>query len=49
MFQHCSSPYCKKIHHKATDEEAKHMIDILDKAINNPEQVQAVSLGEKGK
>ena len=48
MFQRCSSPYCKKTHRKATYEEAKHMFNVLDKSIKNPDQVQAVSAGEKG-
>ena len=30
-------------------EKEKHMAEILGKAINNPYQVQAVSVGEKGK
>ena len=47
MFQQCSSPYCNKTHREATDEEAKHMVNILDKVIKNPDQVQAVSVGEK--
>ena len=49
MLQRCTIPNCKKIHHKATYEEAYHMIDILDKAIKNLDQVQAVSEGDKGK
>ena len=49
MFQRCSSPYCKKTHRKATDEESKHMINVLDKSIKNPEQVQVVSAGDKRK
>ena len=47
MFQSCSRPYCKKTYHKATYEEAKHMFNIMDKTIKNPDQVQAVSAGEK--
>ena len=31
MFHLCSSPYFKKTHCKSTDEEAKHMVNILDK------------------
>ena len=49
MFQRCSSPYYKETHCKATEEESKHMCNILDKEINNPDQVQAVSAGEKSK
>ena len=49
MFQICSSPYYKKSHRKATAKEAQHMVNILDKAIKNPNQVQAVSAGEKSK
>ena len=45
MFQQCSRPYFKKTHRKATDEESKHMFNIMDKAIKNPDQVQAVSSG----
>ena len=44
-----SSPYCKNTNLKATYEEAKHMINILEKAINNSDQVQGVSVGEKRK
>ena len=49
MFKRWSIPYCKDIHCKAKDEEAKHMVNILDKAIKNPGQVQEFSAGEKGK
>ena len=49
MFQRCYRPYYKKTHHKATDEEAKHMVNVLDKAIKNPDQVQAVSAADKMK
>ena len=45
MFQQCSIPYCKKTHRKATDEEYKHIVNVLEKAINNPNQVQAVISG----
>ena len=47
MFQQCSSPYYKKTHCKSIDEESQQMVNILDKSINNPVQVQAVSAGEK--
>ena len=47
MFQQFSSPYFKKTHRKVTDEEAKHMINKMDKAIKNPDQVQAASAGKK--
>ena len=49
MFQQFPIPYCKKIQCKATYEEAKNMVNIFDKAIKNPDQVQEVSTGEKGK
>ena len=42
ILQQCSQPYCKKTHSKATYEEAKNMVNILDKAIKNSDQVQAV-------
>ena len=48
-FQRCSIPYYKKTQRKATYEESKHMVNILDKAIKNPDQVQAASTGEKKK
>ena len=47
MFQRWSIPYYKKTHNKATYEEAQHMVNIMDKEINNPYQVQAVSAGKK--
>ena len=31
------------------DEDAKHMVEILDKAIKNTNQVQVLSSDEKGK
>ena len=37
ILQQCSQPYCKKTHIKATYEEAKHMVNILNKAIKNPD------------
>ena len=49
MFQIWSISYCKKTQIEATDEEAQHMVNILDKATKNPDQVQAVSAGEKRK
>ena len=49
MFQKCSIPYWKKTHRKATYEEAQHKVNILNKAIKNPNQVQAVSADEKNK
>ena len=49
MVQQCSIPYYKKTHPKSTDEQVQHMVNILDKAIKNPNQVQAVSAGEKSK
>ena len=39
VLQQFSSPYCKNNHRKSTNEEAKHMVNILDKSINNPDQV----------
>ena len=35
----CTSNRCHKTHHMATDEEAKHIVNLLDKAIKNPEQI----------
>ena len=49
MLQICSRTYYKKTHHKAIYEEAKHVVNVLYKAINNPGQVQAASAGEKRK
>ena len=49
MFQRCYSPYCKNTHCKTTYEEATHIVNILDKAMNNTDQVQAVGAGEKRK
>ena len=49
IFQQCSIPYWNKTYRKATYEEANHMVNVPDKAINNTDQVQAVSAGEKSK
>ena len=49
MFHLCFSPYWNKTHCKATYEESKHMVNILDKEIKNPDQVQAVNAGDKRK
>ena len=35
-FQQCFSPYCKKTHRKATYEEAKQMVNILENTIKKP-------------
>ena len=47
MFQRYSSPYCNKNHHKATYEEAKHMVNVLHKEIENPDHIQAFIACEK--
>ena len=47
MFQWHPSPYRKNTYRNVIYEEAKHMVNILDKAIKNPNQVQVVSAGEK--
>ena len=49
MFQRCCILYCKKTRRKAAYEEANHMVNVMDNAIKNPDQVQAVSAGEKSK
>ena len=49
MLYQLSIPYCKKTHQRPTDEYDQHMVNILDKAIKNPDQVQAVSEGNKSK
>ena len=49
MFQKCSSPYLNKNHRKAIYEETNQMVNVLDRVIKNPEQVQAVSACEKRK
>ena len=49
MFHICSRPYYKKTRLKSTDEEAEHMVNILEKTIQNLDQVQGVSEGYKRK
>ena len=49
MFNRCSyGSKCNKIHRMATDEEATHIVNLLDKAIKNPEQITHATPGESG-
>ena len=50
MFNRCSyGAKCNKIHRMATTKEATHIVNLLDKAIKNPEQIVHNSTpGEKG-
>ena len=48
MFGQCQSNRCFKTHRMATDEEANHIISILDKAIKNLDQIcRGQEAGEK--
>ena len=49
MFHRCSITYCKKTHSKSTYEEAKHMVNLLEQAIKNIDQIKADSAGDKSK
>jgi hypothetical protein len=41
MLGSCRSRFCRRKHVAATDEEAKHMVMLLEKAILNPDQIGA--------
>ena len=49
MFNRCSyRSKCNKIHRMATTEEAQHIVNLLDKAIKNPEKIVHSTPGESG-
>ena len=49
MFGRCTSNWCYKTHCMATDDKAKYIVNLLDKAIKNPEQIRPTAgpAGEK--
>ena len=49
MFNCCSyRSKCNKIHRMAMNKEAMHIVNLLDKATKNPEQITHVTPGESG-